>query len=70
MLIRLSIELELTLLQSLQFNTDIKPKELSIKDSAIWGRVQKDILKPSECRHMEEGGWPNRHRTFIVAEKA
>jgi len=25
------------------------------------------LLKPSECRHMEEG-WPNHHTTFIAAE--
>jgi len=28
------------------------------------------LFKPSECRHMEVGIWPNRHITFIVAEKA
>jgi len=27
------------------------------------------LLKPSDCRHMERGGWPNRHITFIVAKK-
>jgi len=26
------------------------------------------LLKRSECRHM--GGWPNRHITFLVAEKS
>jgi len=30
-----------------------------------WG-----LLKPSECRHMGRGIWPNRHLTFIVAEEA
>jgi len=28
------------------------------------------LLKPSQCRHMGEGGWLNRHITFKVAEKA
>jgi len=27
------------------------------------------MLKPSGCRYMGKGGWPNRHITFIVAEK-
>jgi len=29
-----------------------------------------ELFKASECRHMGEGVWPNRHITFIVAEKA
>jgi len=28
------------------------------------------LLKPSECRCMGEGAWPNRRISFIVAEKA
>jgi len=30
----------------------------------------RGLLKPSECHHMDEGGWRNRHITFILAEKA
>jgi len=28
------------------------------------------VLKPSEYRHMGEGGWLNCQKTFIVAENA
>jgi len=33
------------------------------------GTIEKELLKPSECSHMGRGLWPNRHITFIVAEK-
>jgi len=33
--------------------------------------ASRGLLKPSECRHMEEMGiWLNRHITFTVAEKS
>jgi len=32
-------------------------------------RGGEGLLKPSECRHMGERVWPNRHVTFIVAIK-
>jgi len=32
-------------------------------------RFRGGLLKLPECHHMGEG-WPNRHITFIVSEKA
>jgi len=38
-------------------------------DASLGGRGE-GLLKLSECRHMKEGVWPNRHITFIVIEKS
>jgi len=27
------------------------------------------LLKPPDCRHIGRGLWPNRHKTFTVAEE-
>jgi len=47
----------------------IKLRNVQISYDASWGR--RDLLKSTESRHVgKEGVWPNRHITFIVAEKA
>jgi len=38
--------------------------------SNIIRRFREGLLKPSECRHIGEGVWPNRNITFIAAKKA
>jgi len=47
------------------FNSEPK-RNVQISYDASEG---EGLLKPSECRHVGEGGWPNRHINFIVAKK-